>query len=108
MEQSKIIDTLETYQAHCRNRGCPDGRTMTFGRTVGLWRYKIEDFVPCPDGTLLGVEGKLGDPDVDLLICKLTLCNPSPLRCLYKPEGLVHRTHDDHHQQSYHRLASRV
>ena len=24
----------------------------------------IEDFVPCPDGTLLGVEGKLGNMDV--------------------------------------------
>ena len=42
-------------------RGCPDGRTMTFGRTPGLWRYKIEDFVPCPDKTFLGVEGKLGN-----------------------------------------------
>ena len=41
----------------------------------------------CPDGTLLGVEGKLGDSDVDLLLCKPTLCNPSPLRCLYKPDG---------------------
>ena len=42
-------------------RGCPDGRTKTFGRTPGLLRYKIEDSVPCPDGTFLGVEGKLGD-----------------------------------------------
>ena len=39
-------------------RGCTDSRTITFGRTLGLWRYKIEDFVPCPDGTFLGVEGK--------------------------------------------------
>ena len=71
--------------------------------------YKIEDFVPCPDGTFLGVEGKLGDPVVDLLLCKPTLCNPSTLHCLYKPEGLVHRTYNDHyHQQSYHRLDSRV
>ena len=29
---------------------------------VGI--YKIEDFVPCPDGTLLGVEGKLGNTDM--------------------------------------------
>ena len=27
----------------------------------------IEDFVPCPDRTLLGVEGKLGSPDRTLL-----------------------------------------
>ena len=25
--------------------------------------YKTQDFVPCPDGTLLCVEDKLGDPD---------------------------------------------
>ena len=39
-------------------RGCPDSRIISFGRTVGLSRYKIEDFVPCPDGILLCVEGK--------------------------------------------------
>src|SRR4051812_9069138 len=33
-----------------------------------------------------------------------TLCNPSPLQSLYKPEGLVRRRK----KQSYHRLASRV
>ena len=33
-------------------------------RTVGLWRYKIEDFVPSLEGTLLGVEGKLGNTDM--------------------------------------------
>ena len=26
--------------------------------------HKIEDFVPCPDGTLLGMEGKLGNSDM--------------------------------------------
>ena len=26
--------------------------------------YKIEDFVPCPDGTLVGMEGKLGNMDM--------------------------------------------
>ena len=29
-------------------------------------KIKIEDFVPCPDGTLLGVEGKLGNTDIDI------------------------------------------
>ena len=42
-------------------RGSPDSRIISFGQTVGLRRYKIEDFVPCPVGTFLGVEGKLGD-----------------------------------------------
>ena len=27
------------------------------------WTMKIEDSVPCPEGTFLGVEGKLGDTD---------------------------------------------
>ena len=45
-------------------RGSSDSRTIYFSRTIGLWRYKIEDFVPCPDGTLLGVEGKLGYTDM--------------------------------------------
>ena len=47
-------------------RGSPDSRTISFGRTVGLWRYKIEDFVPCPDRTFLGVEGKLGNMYMDI------------------------------------------
>ena len=47
-------------------RGSPDSRTLSFGRTVGLCRYKIEDFVSCPDGTLLGVESKLGSTDMDI------------------------------------------
>ena len=45
-------------------KGSSDSRTIYFGQTVGLWRYKIEDFIPCPDGTLLCVEGKLGYSDM--------------------------------------------
>ena len=45
----------------CGVFGWPD---YTFSRTPGLGRYKIEDFVPCPEGTFLGVEGKLGDTDM--------------------------------------------
>ena len=46
--------------------GDPDGQTITFGRTPGLRRYKIEDFALCPDGTLLGMEGKLGNTNMDI------------------------------------------
>ena len=46
-------------------KGSSDSWTIYVGRTVGLWRYKTEDFLPCPDGTLLCVEGKLG---IDLLL----------------------------------------
>ena len=35
-------------------RGYPDSRTV----------YKTQDFGPCPDGTLLCMEDKLGDPDI--------------------------------------------
>ena len=31
-------------------------------------KAKIEDFIPCPDGTFLGVEGKLGDADIQDLL----------------------------------------
>ena len=47
-------------------RGSPDSRIISIGRTVRLWRYKIEDFVSCSDGTVLGVEGKLGNMDMDI------------------------------------------
>ena len=39
---------------------------MSIGRTIRLLRYKIEDFVSCPDGTLVGVEGKLGNTDMNI------------------------------------------
>ena len=42
-------------------RGCPDGQTIPSAGLLDYERYKIEDFVPCPEGTFLGVEGKLGD-----------------------------------------------
>ena len=45
-------------------RGCSDSRTIIVCRTPRLRRYKIEHSVPCPDGTFLGVEGKLGDTDM--------------------------------------------
>ena len=45
-------------------RGSSDSRTIYFGQTVGLLRYKIEDFVPCLGGTLLCMEGKLGNSDM--------------------------------------------
>ena len=77
-------------------RGSPDSRTISFGRTVGLWRYKIEDFVSCPDRTLLGMEGKLGGRMYYFLSMQPTLYNPRPLRCLYKPEGLVCRGNHNH------------
>ena len=53
-----------TYVRESWIRGYPDSRIISFGRTVGLRRYKIEDSVPCPDGTLLGVQGKLGNTDM--------------------------------------------
>ena len=46
------------------DKGVPNSRTIYFGRTVGPCRYKTQNFVPCPDGTLLCVEDKLGDPDI--------------------------------------------
>ena len=45
-------------------KGSSDSQTIYLCQTVGLRRYKIEDFVPCLDGTLLSVDGKLGDSDM--------------------------------------------
>ena len=39
-------------------------RTAGLSSSAGLQDYKIEDFAPCPDGTFLGVEGKLGNTDM--------------------------------------------
>ena len=45
-------------------RRSPDSRTIIVRRTPRLRRYKIEDSIPCPEGTFLGMEGKLGDTDM--------------------------------------------
>ena len=45
-------------------RGYPDSRTVFIVRTIEASRYKTQDFGSCPDGTLLCVEDKLGDPDI--------------------------------------------
>ena len=39
-------------------------RGYPYSRTIGPLRYRTQDFVLCPDGTLLCVEDKLGDPDI--------------------------------------------
>ena len=57
-------DTLLWRLRESWTRGCPESRTIIIGRTPRLWRYKIKDFVPCPDRTFLGVEGKLGDTNM--------------------------------------------
>ena len=45
-------------------RGYPDSRTMFIDRTIEASRYKTQDFGSCPDGTLLCVVDKLGNPDI--------------------------------------------
>ena len=69
---------------------------LDMGGTDGPRRYKTEDSHPCPDGTLLCVDGKLAFGYVDSFLCKPTLYNPRPLRCLYKREGLVRRGNHNH------------
>ena len=41
---------------------------LDMGRTDGLCRYKTEDSDPCPDGTLLGMDGKLGDRSMMMIV----------------------------------------
>ena len=45
-------------------RGYPDSQTVYIVWTIEASRYKTQDFGSCPDGTLLCVEDKLGDPDI--------------------------------------------
>ena len=45
-------------------RGYLDSRTICIVRTIEASRYKTQDFGSCPEGTLLCVEDKLGDPDI--------------------------------------------
>ena len=46
------------------DKGVSDSRTIFIVRIVEASRYKTQDFGSCPDGTLLCVEDKLGDPDI--------------------------------------------
>ena len=74
-------------------RGCPDSRTIIVRRTPRLRRYKIEDSVPCPDGTFLGVEGKLGDTDMLISYHCNRLYVTLALSGVYiNRRALVHRT----------------
>ena len=57
------------FRGYWGSPGLGDLRTAGLSPWAGLLdyeRYKIEDFVSCPDGTLLGVEGKLGNMDMDI------------------------------------------
>ena len=57
---SFYFTTIRGYWGSPGLRGPRASGLLDMGRTDGLWRYKTEDSHPCPDGTLLGVEGKLG------------------------------------------------
>ena len=71
----------------CRIRESSGVRSIDVGRTDGSSRYKTEDYLSCPVGTLTCVDGKYRCPDMLFLSVKPTLYNPKPLRCLYKLEG---------------------
>ena len=69
------------------SRGPSGVRSINMGQTVGPSRYKTEDYLSCPVGTPVCMDGKYRCPDILFLSGKPTLYNPKPLRCLYKPEG---------------------
>ena len=78
-------------------RGSPDSQIISFGGTVGLWRYKIEDFVPCSDGTLLGVERQARQYGyVDLLPCNRPCVTLAPSGLYINQRVLVCRTTYNH------------
>ena len=57
----------------------------------------IEDFIPCPDGTFLGVEGKLGDAIFKISYHCNQLCVTLALSGVYiNWMALVRRTDNNH------------
>ena len=78
------------FRGYCGSPGLGGPRAsglLDMGRTDGPSRYKTEDYLSCPVGTPVCVDGKYRCPDMLFLSVKPTLYNPKPLRCLYKPEG---------------------
>ena len=95
---TETIDLLDNVRMReSWTRGCPDSRTIIARRTPRLRRYKIEDSVPCPDGTFLGVEGKLGDTDMLISYHCNRLCVTLALSGVYiNRMAFVHRTNNNH------------
>ena len=87
---TKYIIIEDWFRGYCGSPGlgCPRASgLLDVSRTDGPSRYKTEDYLLCPVGTPVCVDGKYRCPDMLVLCVKPTLYNPKPLRCLYKPEG---------------------
>ena len=62
-----LIDIEAWFGGYRGSPGLGGPQTAGLYTLAGLLDYedtKIEDFIPCPDGTLLCVEDKLHDPDI--------------------------------------------
>ena len=68
------------------------------GRTDGPRRYKQKTFPRVRVGLLYAWKASLVSGYVIFFPHKPTLYNPKPLRCVYKPECLVHRGHQNSHR----------
>ena len=72
LAMSKTICTPDSsslkawFRGYYGSPGLGGLRIARLSQLAGLLRYKIEDFVSCPDGTLLDVEGELGNTDMHL------------------------------------------
>ena len=58
------LDAIKRSVRESWIRGYPGSRTIYIVRTIEASRYKTREFGLCPDGTLLCVEDKLGEPDI--------------------------------------------
>ena len=52
---------LSLVRVHCKDAWEDKLKAL---QVANMKKLRFEDFISCPDGTLLGVEGKLGNTDM--------------------------------------------
>ena len=69
---------------------------VTWARLMGREDTRQKVFSRVQMGLSFAWMTSLASKCVVSFLCEPTLYNPSPLQCLYKPEGLVYRGHHNH------------
>ena len=69
---------------------------VTWARLMGRKDMRLKAFPRVRIGLSFAWMASLAFGYETSFLCKLTLYNPSPLRCLYKPDGLVRRGNHNH------------
>ena len=69
---------------------------VTWAGLMGREDTSLKTFTHVRMGLSFAWKASLAFGYEDSFLCKPTLYNPRPLRCLYKPEGLVRRGNHNH------------